>query len=87
MRTSTKDEASHLKYLVSVRDSAKSGLGHIGNRHLHYFAEFIYVNVGDFYQEVSSPPGNDRSVGVTIVVGVWESHTHGKAAIRSLEMT
>ncbi len=47
------------------------------------------MNVGSFYQDVkvSSPPMTDRSVGGVIVVGAWESHVQGEAAIRSLETT
>ena len=76
--TSTKVEASHLIYLASIWDSAKSGLGRIENRHLNYLAEFIFVNLGGFYREVSSPPMNDRSVGGVIVVGARESRVHGE---------
>jgi hypothetical protein len=37
--TSSKDGTGHLDYPVSVRDSAKSGLGCFGNRYLNYLAE------------------------------------------------
>jgi hypothetical protein len=71
---------SYLNYLISIRDSAKSGLGFIDNRHLNYFAESINGNVGGFYQnaKVSSPPKTDGSVGAVVVVGGWESQPHGK---------
>ena len=73
-----KGEASHLNYLASIRDSAKSGLGYMGNRHLSCLVESIFVNVGGFYQEMSSPSVNDRSVGGVIVVGARESRVHGE---------
>jgi len=78
-----------LPYPVPVRDSAASGLGHGDNRHLHYLAEFIFVNVGGLRQnvKVSSPPRSGASVGAVIGVGGWESQPRGEAAIRSLEMT
>ena len=40
--------ASHLIYLVGVRDSAKSGLGLVDNRHLNNHAESNVMNVRDF---------------------------------------
>jgi hypothetical protein len=33
--TSPKAEAGHLTYPASIRDTAKSGIGWIGNRHLN----------------------------------------------------
>lgn len=41
-----KDEASHLIYLASIRDSAARGTGLSDNRHLNDCAESIIVNVG-----------------------------------------
>jgi hypothetical protein len=78
--TNPKAEISHLNYLISIRDSAKSGLGFIDNRHLNYLVESINMNVGGFYQDVkvSSPPRTDRSVGGVIVVGAWENHVQGE---------
>jgi hypothetical protein len=77
-----KAEAGHLNYLVSVRDTAKSGIGCAVNRHLTYFAESITVNVGDSHRDdkVSSPPMTGVSVGATIVVRAWESHAHGEGS-------
>jgi hypothetical protein len=72
--TSPKDEAGHLVYLASIRDSAKSGMGCTGNRHLSYLAESISVNVGDSPQAVktSSPsmpsPNEAVRVGAIIVL-------------------
>jgi hypothetical protein len=53
--TNQKVEISNLNYLISIRDSAKSGLGFADNRHLNYFAESINMNVGDSQQN-----GNER---------------------------
>jgi hypothetical protein len=36
--TSPKAEAGHLTYPASIRDTAKSGIGWIGNRHLNDLA-------------------------------------------------
>jgi hypothetical protein len=50
------------------------------NRSLRYVAEFLIVNVGGFHQDVKGNrlPMPGRSVGAVIVLGVWESHTHGE---------
>ena len=63
-----------------VRDTAKSGIGRRGNRHLKYLAEFIFVNVGGSYQNVkaSSLPMSEMSVGGVIVLGARESRVHGE---------
>jgi len=65
-----------------MRDSAKSGLGQIGNRHLHYLVESISMNVGGSGQNVkaSSLPMSDLSVGGSIVVGGWESQPQGEGS-------
>ena len=87
--TIPKVSAGYLQYPADVRDSAKSGLGHKGNRHLRYLVESISVNVGGSYQNVkeSSPLRSGLSVGGVIVLGAQESCAQGEAAIRSLEMT
>jgi hypothetical protein len=89
--TSPKDEARHLSYLASVRDSAKSGLGCVDNRHLTYLAEFIFVNVGDSQQDVkaSSPLIFVVRVGGVIVLRAWENYAHGEGRqpIRSLKLS
>ena len=36
-----------LGYSDPVRDTAKSGIGYTGNRHLNYLVESIFVNVGE----------------------------------------
>jgi hypothetical protein len=79
-RTSQKVSTGHLTYPVDVRDTAESGMGHTGNRHLRYFVEFISGNVGGFYPDTktSSLSMPDRSVGGAIVVGAWESHVQGE---------
>ena len=68
--TSPKDQTGHLNKPVCIGDSAESGLGYSGNRHLNYLAESILVNVGDShpYVKVSSPPMMDVRVGGDIVV-------------------
>jgi hypothetical protein len=77
---SKKVATGYPNYPVAGRDSAKSGLGLIDNRHLNNLAKSISVNVGGFYQDdkVSSPPMTDRSVGGVIVVGVRESRIQGE---------
>jgi len=90
--TIPKVSAGYLQYSADVRDSAKSGLGHKGNRHLRYLVESLAVNVGGSCRNVkaSSLPMIGMSVGGFIVVRVVrarESRSRGEAAIRSLEMT
>ena len=77
---SPKGSTGYLSYPVDVRDSAKSGWGHVANRHLHYLVEFISVNVGGSCQDVkaSSLPMPDKSVGGVIVVGARESRVQGE---------
>jgi len=80
--TSPKVSAGHLNYPAGIRDSAESGLGYIGNRHLHYLVESISMNVGGSGQnvKVSSLPMSDLSVGGSIVVGGWESQPQGEGS-------
>jgi len=40
----------NLNYPAPVRDTAKSGMGVRGNRHLHYFAESFLMNLGGLPQ-------------------------------------
>jgi len=72
--------AGYRNYPADIRDTAKSGRGRIGNRRLHYLAEFISVNVGGSYWDAKtsslSRPG--KSVGGLIVVGGWESQPQGE---------
>lgn len=81
-RTSQNVSAGYLKYPADVRDTAKSGIGHFGNRHLRYLVESISVNVGGSQQDVkaSSLPMPVESVGGSIVVRGWESQPHGKGS-------
>ena len=81
-RISTKVEASHLSYLASIWDTAKSGMGCSDDHHLNYFAESINVNVGDSQQnaKVSSPPLSGVRVGATIVVRARENRVHGEGS-------
>jgi len=78
--TGKKVSTSNLIYLVDVRDSAKSGLGRIGNRHLNYLVESIPVNVGGPCQgaKASSPPIPNKDVGAATVVRGWESQPQGE---------
>jgi hypothetical protein len=68
--TNPKVLTGYLNYPVNVRDTAKSGIGRPGNRHLSYLVEFIFVNVGGSYSDVkaSSLPMPNRSVGGVIVL-------------------
>jgi len=78
--TDKKVSVSNLNYLTDVRDSAKSGLGRKGNRHLNHLAESISVNVGDPCQDAkaSSQPIPDKEVGAAIVVRDWENQPQGE---------
>ena len=61
---------TNLDYPVSIRDTAKSGIGCADNRHLNYFAKVILMNVGDLlcYAKAGSRPTSRARVGATIVV-------------------
>jgi hypothetical protein len=78
--TSPKVSADYLNYPADIRDTAKSGIGCTGNRHLHCLVEFIFVNVGGSQQnaKASSLPMTVESVGGVIVVGGRESLLHGE---------
>ena len=80
LRTSPKVSRGNLIYPVDVRDTAKSGIGYLGNRHLNYLVESIFVNVGGSRQDVkaSSLPMAAESVGGVIVLGARESRAHGE---------
>jgi hypothetical protein len=80
--TSPKVSTGYLPYPVDVRDTAKSGMGRMGNRHLHHLAESISVNVGGSRQDAkaSSLPTPDVSVGGSIVVRGWESQPQGEGS-------
>jgi hypothetical protein len=80
LHTSPKADTGYLNYPVSVRDTAKSGKGCDGNRHLSHLAESNIVNVGDSHRnaKVSSPPMFDADVGAAIVVRAWESQAQGE---------
>jgi hypothetical protein len=73
-------EASHLIYLASVRNSAKSGLGSTANRYLNYSIKSDLVNAGGSRQNVkeSSLPMSVMSVGGVIVLGGRENLLHGE---------
>jgi hypothetical protein len=68
------------EYPNDIWDTAKSGIGCMGNRHLNYLAEFIFMNVGGSYWDAkaSSLPMSDISVGGVIVLGARESRVHGE---------
>jgi hypothetical protein len=78
--TSQKVSAGYLNYPADVRDTTESGMGHRGNRHLRYLAEFISVNVGGSHRnaKASSLPMSDVSVGGVIVLGARESRVQGE---------
>ena len=73
---------ANLIYPVSIRDTAKSGIGCFDNRHLNYFAKVILMNVGDSLCNVKagSQPMSRASVGATIVVRDRESLSHGEGS-------
>ena len=72
----------HLSYPVDARDTAKSGMGHVANRHLLSLVESITVNVGGSCQtaKVSRPPRVGTSVGGFIVLGARESRVQGEGS-------
>jgi hypothetical protein len=78
--TGSKVSADYLTYSADIRDTAKSGIGRSGNRHLNYLAEFIFMNVGGSQQDVkaSSLPMPVESVGGVIVLGARENRVHGE---------
>src|SRR5438874_13284115 len=61
--TNSKVEISNLNYLIFIRDSAKSGLGFVDNRHLNYFVESINMNAGDPQQNVNERRPSDVCCG------------------------
>jgi len=74
-----KGPARPLDYPSGVRDSAKSGLGLLGNRHLNNLAESAVMNVRGFPEtEAITRRGNLGSVGAAIVVGSRESRLQGE---------
>src|SRR5437016_2837972 len=80
--TSPKVSAGYLIYPVGIRDTAKSGIGCLGNRHLQSLAESLSVNVGGSGQngKGSSLPMSVLSVGGSIVVRGRESRPHGEGS-------
>ncbi len=78
--TSPKVSADNLIYSADVRDTAKSGIGHVGNRHLSYLVESISVNVGGSQRNAkeSSLPMFAESVGGVILLGARESRAQGE---------
>lgn len=66
-------EQVNLDYPAPVRDTAKSGMGVRGNRHLNYFAESFLMNLGGLHRDakVSSPLTPCVSVGAAIVIRGW----------------
>jgi hypothetical protein len=79
-RTDPKEEVNYLVYLTSVRDTAESGKGRAGNRHLNSRAESVLGNVRDplANAKASSRPMVSAGVGAVIVVGGRESRPQGE---------
>jgi hypothetical protein len=73
--TTPRVSRGYLIYPLAVRDTAKSGRGRVGNRHLPYLVESLAVNVGGSRQtgKGSSLPRSAESVGGVIVLGARES--------------
>jgi hypothetical protein len=67
-------------YPLTVRDTAKSGMGCLDNHHLTSLVESIYMNVGGSRADakISSRSRRHESVGAAIVLGAWESHVQGE---------
>jgi hypothetical protein len=79
----TKDEDQQTRiWQSSIRDTAKSEMGCIGNRCLSDLVESDAVNVGGSSRNAKSSSRTMyvRSVGATIVVGVRESRIHGEGS-------
>ena len=80
--TSPKVPAGYLIYPVGIRDTAKSGMGRLGNRRLKYLAESILMNVGGlrWNAKTSSPSISSVGVGGSIVLGARESRVQGEGS-------
>jgi hypothetical protein len=67
-------------YPLTVRDTAKSGMGCMENHHLISFVESLYVNVGGLQADakISSRSMLPASVGAAIVLGARESRVQGE---------
>jgi hypothetical protein len=78
--TNPRVSVSNLAYLTDGRDTAKRGMGCIGNRHLNDFVKSISVNVGESQldDKESSHPRPIEKVGAAIVVRAWENHAQGE---------
>jgi hypothetical protein len=68
----------YLIYPISVRDTAKRGMGCHLNRCLHHLVERISRNVGGSHMEMSSPSVKYASVGGAIVLSARESRARGE---------
>jgi len=67
-------------YLLTARDTAKSGMGCMENHHLTSLVESISMNVGGSYADakISSRSMRHESVGAAIVLGARESRVQGE---------
>ena len=65
---------------IDGRDTAESGIGWTGNRHLSDLVESIIMNVGRLWRDdkVSSPPMLSIAGGVSVVVRDRESLPQGE---------
>src|SRR5262245_30159402 len=65
---------------LTVRDTAKSGMGCMENHHLPYLVESISMNVGGSLADakISSRSMLPKSVGAAIVLGAGESPVQGE---------
>ena len=80
--TTSPVSTGHLSYPVGARETAKSGMGYVANRHLPSLVESIAVNVGGSCRtaKVSRPPIVGTSVGGFIVLGARESRVQGEGS-------
>jgi hypothetical protein len=75
-----KDRGRKSDYRLPAGDTAKSGIGCIGNQCLNYHSECIHMNVGELAWDVkvNRPPMPISEVGGVIVLGARESRVHGE---------
>jgi len=80
--TNSSVSTGHLSYPVDARDTAKSGMGYVANRHLPSLVESIAVNVGGSCQhaKASRPPMVGTSVGGFIVLSARERRVQGEGS-------
>jgi len=75
-----KDKRQQSDYCLFAGDTAKSGMGCIGNQCLNYRGDDSHTNVGEltWNVKVNPPPISTSEVGGVIVVRGWDSQPQGE---------